>query len=48
MRLFRDNPNKPYDIKEIITAVADNGDLETQQYFAQNIVTDLFVLMVNR
>ncbi len=35
-----DNPNKPYDIKEIITAVADNGDfLETQQYFAQNIVT---------
>ena len=35
-----DNPNKPYDIKEIITTIADNGDfMETQAYFATNIVT---------
>ena len=35
-----DNPNKPYDIKEIITTIADNRDfMETQQYYATNIVT---------
>ena len=34
------NPNKPYDMKEIIELLADNGEFfETQQYFAQNILT---------
>jgi len=33
------NPNKPYDVREIITRVADYGEfLEVHQYFAQNIV----------
>lgn len=35
-----DNPNKPYDMKEIITTIADNGQfLEVQPYYAQNIIT---------
>ncbi|MEL6948238.1 MAG: acyl-CoA carboxylase subunit beta [Pseudomonadota bacterium] len=35
-----DNPNKPYDIKEIITKVVDEGDFfEIQEDFAKNIVT---------
>ncbi|KGG80619.1 methylmalonyl-CoA carboxyltransferase [Caloranaerobacter azorensis H53214] len=35
-----DNPNKPYDMKEIIKIIADNGDFfEVQPYFAQNIIT---------
>lgn len=34
------NPNKPYDMKEIIQLLADNGEFfEVQQYFAQNIIT---------
>ncbi len=34
-----DNPNKPYDIKEIITTVADdNYFFETQEHYAANIV----------
>lgn len=34
-----DNPNKPYDVKDIIVAVVDNGDFfEVQPYYAQNIV----------
>ena len=34
-----DDPDKPYDIKEIITAVVDNGKfLEVQQLWAPNIV----------
>ncbi|WP_416197268.1 MAG: Propionyl-CoA carboxylase carboxyltransferase subunit [Sporanaerobacter sp.] len=34
-----DNPNKPYDMKEIITTIADDGDFfEVQPYFAQNII----------
>jgi acetyl-CoA carboxylase carboxyltransferase component len=34
-----DNPNKPYDVKDIITAVIDNGDFfEVQPYYAQNMV----------
>lgn len=38
--LIPDNPNKPYDMKEIIASLADNGDfLEVQPYFAQNILT---------
>lgn len=34
-----DNPNKPYDIKEVIKIVADNGYFfEVHEHFAQNIV----------
>ncbi len=34
-----DNPNKPYDMHDVITAVVDNGDfLEVQEQFAQNII----------
>jgi propionyl-CoA carboxylase beta chain len=33
------NPNKPYDIKEVIHAVVDNEYFfEVQEYFAQNMV----------
>ncbi|RUX17023.1 acyl-CoA carboxylase subunit beta, partial [Mesorhizobium sp. M2A.F.Ca.ET.037.01.1.1] len=39
-RLIPDNANKPYDIKELILKVADEGDFfEIQQSFARNIVT---------
>jgi acetyl-CoA carboxylase carboxyltransferase component len=35
-----ENPNKPYDIKEIIALIADRGDfLEVKPFYAQNIVT---------
>ncbi|NBI06525.1 acyl-CoA carboxylase subunit beta [Senegalia massiliensis] len=35
-----DNPNRPYDIKDIIYTLADGGEfLEVQPYYAQNIVT---------
>src|SRR6187399_710217 len=38
--LIPENPNKPYDIKELITKVVDEGDFfEIQQSFAGNIVT---------
>ncbi|MDB5591346.1 acyl-CoA carboxylase subunit beta [Enterovirga sp.] len=38
--LVPDNPNKPYDIKELIAKVADEGDMfEIQENFARNIVT---------
>lgn len=38
--LIPDNPNKPYDIKELILKVVDEGDFfELQQAFARNIVT---------
>lgn len=37
-----DNPYKPYDIKDIITSVVDNGYfLEVHPYYAQNIVIGL-------
>ena len=37
--LVPDNPNKPYDIKELIRKLADEGDFfEIQEKFAQNIV----------
>ncbi|MCP4404098.1 MAG: methylmalonyl-CoA carboxyltransferase [bacterium] len=33
------NPNKPYDVRDIITSIVDGGEfLEVQKYFAQNIV----------
>jgi propionyl-CoA carboxylase beta chain len=38
--LIPDNPNKPYDIKELILKVADEGDFfEIQPAFGRNIVT---------
>jgi len=38
--LIPDNPNKPYDMKELILKVADEGDFfEIQAAFAKNIVT---------
>ncbi len=38
-RMVPDEPNKPYDMKEIIRAVADDGYfLEVQEHFAKNIV----------
>ena len=37
--LIPDNPNKPYDMKELITKVVDEGEFfETQADFAQNIL----------
>lgn len=34
------DPNKPYDVKEIIKEIVDNGEyIEVQPYYAQNIVT---------
>ncbi len=38
--LIPDNPNQPYDMKELVTKVADEGDFfEIQRDFAANIVT---------
>ncbi|MCZ7657323.1 MAG: acyl-CoA carboxylase subunit beta [Xanthobacteraceae bacterium] len=38
--LIPDNPNKPYDIKELILKVVDEGDFfELQNVYARNIVT---------
>ncbi|MEG2479722.1 MAG: carboxyl transferase domain-containing protein, partial [Mucinivorans sp.] len=38
--IIPDNPNKPYDVLEVIHAVVDNGEfLESQKAFAPNIVT---------
>jgi len=38
--IIPDNPNTPYDIKELITKTVDEGDFfETQENFAGNIVT---------
>jgi propionyl-CoA carboxylase beta chain len=40
--LIPENPNRPYDIKELIAKVADEGDFfETQEAHARNIVTGL-------
>ena len=40
--LIPDNPNKPYDMKELILKVADEGDFfELQDAYAKNIITDL-------
>ncbi len=34
-----ENPNKPYDMKEIVRTLADNGDfLEVHPYFARNMI----------
>jgi propionyl-CoA carboxylase beta chain len=38
--LIPDNPNKPYDMKELLLKVVDEGDFfEIQEAFARNIVT---------
>jgi methylmalonyl-CoA decarboxylase alpha subunit len=38
--IIPDNPNKPYDMHDIISAVVDNGEyMEYQPYYAQNILT---------
>lgn len=38
--IIPENPNKPYDVKDIIHYVADNSEfLEVQRYYAPNIVT---------
>ena len=38
--LIPDNPNKPYDIKELVLKTVDEGDFfEIQEAFAKNIVT---------
>ncbi len=38
--LVPDNPNKPYDMKELILKIVDEGDFfEIQEAFAKNIVT---------
>ena len=35
-----DNPNKAYDMKEVMAALVDNGDfMEVQPYYAMNIIT---------
>jgi methylmalonyl-CoA decarboxylase alpha subunit len=38
--IIPDNSNKPYDMKDVISAIVDGGDFfEYQPYFAQNILT---------
>jgi propionyl-CoA carboxylase beta chain len=40
--LIPDNPNKPYDMKELILKVVDEGDFfEIQEAFARNMITGL-------
>jgi acetyl-CoA carboxylase carboxyltransferase component len=37
--IIPDNPNKPYDVKDVINAIVDNGEfLEVHRHFAQNLV----------
>lgn len=38
--IIPDNPNAPYDMKDVIVKIADNGEMfEVQPYFAQNMIT---------
>ena len=38
--LLPDNPNMPYDMKDVIKAVVDNGEFyEVHEHYAQNIIT---------
>ncbi|SHI31752.1 methylmalonyl-CoA decarboxylase subunit alpha [Propionispora hippei] len=38
--LLPDNPNMPYDMKDVIRAVVDNGEFyEVHEHYAQNIIT---------
>lgn len=37
--IIPDNPNKPYDVKEVIYSIVDNGEfLETHRHYAKNII----------
>jgi acetyl-CoA carboxylase carboxyltransferase component len=37
--IIPNNPNQPYDVKEVIKAIVDNGEfMEVHRYFAQNLV----------
>ncbi len=46
--IIPDNPNKAYDMKDIIFKLADNGEfMEYQPYFAQNIITGFMRLNGN-
>jgi acetyl-CoA carboxylase carboxyltransferase component len=37
--IIPDNPNKPYDVKNVINAIVDNGEFfEVHRHYAQNIV----------
>lgn len=37
--IIPDNPNKPYDVKEVISSIVDNGEFfEVHRHYAQNIV----------
>src|SRR5260370_22989543 len=37
--IIPDNPNKPYDMKDVIKLIVDDGDFfEVQEYYAKNIV----------
>ena len=34
-----DNPNKPYDMRDVVHLIVDNGEFfEVQEHFARNIV----------
>lgn len=38
--LLPDNPNMPYDMKDVIKAIVDNGEFyEVHEHYAQNIIT---------
>ena len=38
-KIIPDNPNKPYDVKDVIKSIVDNNDfLEVHSFYAQNIV----------
>ncbi len=38
--IIPDNPNKPYNMKDVITSIADNGYVfEVQEMYAKNIIT---------
>lgn len=38
--IIPENPNKPYDVKDVIHGIVDNGEfLEVQRHYAPNIVT---------
>jgi propionyl-CoA carboxylase beta chain len=37
--LVPDNPNKPYDMREVVSRIVDDGDfVEVQEHFAKNII----------
>ena len=38
--LIPDNPNAPYDMKDVIRLIVDDGEFyEVHQHFAKNIIT---------